>query len=50
MGKSKPVGGSKRGHITPPRPGNNLPSKQTGHKSGDRRGIAPPRQQKEIPG
>ena len=50
MGKSKPARGSKRGPITPTRPGDNLPSKRTGHKSGDGRGIAPPRQQNEMPG
>ena len=43
MGNSKPTGGSKRGPITPIRTGNNLPSKQTGKKSGDGRGNAPPR-------
>jgi hypothetical protein len=43
MGNQKPVGGSKPVPITPTRPGNNLPSKQTGHKSGDERGNAPPR-------
>jgi len=43
MGNQKPAGGSKRSPITPTLPGNNLPSKQTGHKSGDKRGNAPPR-------
>ena len=43
MANSKPTGGSKRGPITPTRPGNNLPSKQSGQKSGEGRGNAPPR-------
>jgi hypothetical protein len=46
MAKQKPQGGSKRGPVTPTRDGNNLPSKQTGHVSGDGRGNAPPRKGK----
>jgi hypothetical protein len=46
MAKSKPAGGSKRGPVTPTKPGNNLPSKQPRHASGDGRGNAPPRKGK----
>jgi hypothetical protein len=43
MVNSKQTSGSRRGPIVPHRPGDNLPSKQERHKSGDGRGNAPPR-------
>jgi hypothetical protein len=48
MSKVKPVGGSKRVPVIPPRPGNNLPSKNERQKSGKKRGNAPPRKKKPV--